>query len=35
MLEGKQPASDAMEEPALTRSSGRFLTDPVKSGAPR
>ncbi|UGY15586.1 DUF2652 domain-containing protein [Bradyrhizobium septentrionale] len=35
MLEGKQPVSDAVEEPALTRSSGRFLTDPVKSGAPR
>ncbi|MGY3193722.1 hypothetical protein ACVIWU_003088 [Bradyrhizobium sp. USDA 4509] len=33
MLEGKQPALDAVEEPALTRSSGRFLTEPVKSGA--
>ncbi|WP_076858479.1 DUF2652 domain-containing protein [Bradyrhizobium mercantei] len=32
MAEGKQPAGDAMEEPALTRPSGRFLTEPVKSG---
>ncbi|MDH2385439.1 DUF2652 domain-containing protein [Bradyrhizobium sp. CER78] len=33
MLEGKQPASGTMEEPALMQSSGRFLTEPVKSGA--
>ena len=32
MLEGKQPV-DAVEEPALTRSSGRFLSEPVKSDA--
>ncbi|MGY3489454.1 hypothetical protein ACVW1C_007337 [Bradyrhizobium sp. USDA 4011] len=32
MLEGKQPV-DAVEEPTLTRSSGRFLTEPVKSDA--
>ena len=33
MAEGRQPAGDAMEEPALARPSGRFLTEPVKSGA--
>ena len=33
MLEGKQPVLDAVEDPALTRSGGRFLTEPVKSGA--
>lgn len=33
MLEGKQAALDAVEEPTLTRSGGRFLTEPVKSGA--
>ncbi|MGN8548608.1 hypothetical protein ACQPTN_29495 [Bradyrhizobium sp. 13971] len=32
MLEGKPPALDAVEEPTLTRSGGRFLTEPVKSG---
>ncbi|OKO78729.1 hypothetical protein [Bradyrhizobium sp. NAS96.2] len=32
MLEGQQPAL-AVEEPALTQSGGRFLTEPVKSGA--
>lgn len=32
MLEDKQPADDAMEEPMPMRSSGRFLTEPVKSG---
>ncbi|MCC8960183.1 DUF2652 domain-containing protein [Bradyrhizobium sp. Pear77] len=33
MVEGKQPAVDAVEEPTPTRSSGRFLTEPVKPGA--
>ncbi|WP_407151857.1 DUF2652 domain-containing protein [Bradyrhizobium sp. ORS 86] len=33
MVEGKQPALDAMEEPTSLRSTGRFLTEPVKSGA--
>ncbi|WP_426436244.1 DUF2652 domain-containing protein [Bradyrhizobium genosp. P] len=35
MVEGKQAASSAVEEPALKLSTGRFLTEPVKSGAPR
>jgi len=35
MVEGKQPAVDAMEGPTSTRSTGRFLTEPVKSGARR
>jgi uncharacterized protein YndB with AHSA1/START domain len=35
MVEGEQPAFSAMEEPALRLSTGRFLTEPVKSGAPR
>jgi hypothetical protein len=33
MVEGKQPASGAMDEPTPKRSNGRFLTEPVKSGA--
>ena len=33
MVEGKQPADSAVEEPALKPSTGRFLTEPVKSGA--
>jgi Protein of unknown function (DUF2652)/Polyketide cyclase / dehydrase and lipid transport len=32
-LEGKEPAVAVMAEPALTPSAGRFLTEPVKSGA--
>ena len=35
MVEGKQPAVDAVEEPTLKPSTGRFLTEPVKSGAQR
>jgi uncharacterized protein YndB with AHSA1/START domain len=35
MLEGKQPRSSVTEEPALKPSTGRFLTEPVKSGAQR
>jgi hypothetical protein len=35
MVEGKQPAFSAVEEPTLKLSSGRFLTEPVKSGARR
>ncbi len=35
MAEGAQPAVGAVEEPALKPSAGRFLTEPVKSGAPR
>lgn len=35
MVEGKQAASSGMEEPALRHSSGRFLAEPVKSGAGR
>jgi hypothetical protein len=33
MAEGKQSADGAVEEPALKPSTGRFLTEPVKSGA--
>ena len=33
MAEGQQPADGALEEPALTPSTGRFLSEPVKSGA--
>jgi uncharacterized protein YndB with AHSA1/START domain len=35
MVEGKQPAFSAVEEPTLELSAGRFLTEPVKSGARR
>jgi len=35
MIEGKEPTDDQMEEPALKPSTGRFLTEPVKSGAGR
>jgi uncharacterized protein YndB with AHSA1/START domain len=35
MVEGEQPAVGAVEEPTLKRSTGRFLTEPVKSGARR
>ncbi len=35
MVEGDQPAGGLMEEPALKPSTGRFLTEPVTSGAPR
>jgi uncharacterized protein YndB with AHSA1/START domain len=35
MVEGKQPSVDAVEEPTLKLSTGRFLTEPVKSGAGR
>jgi hypothetical protein len=36
MAEGKEPAIGSVaEEPALKLSTGRFLTEPVKSGAPR
>jgi uncharacterized protein YndB with AHSA1/START domain len=35
MVEGKQPAIGAVEEPTLKPSTGRFLTEPVKSGARR
>jgi uncharacterized protein YndB with AHSA1/START domain len=33
MLEGKQPALDAADEPRPARSTGRFLSEPAKSGA--
>mgnify|MGYP006932323139 FL=1 len=33
MVEGGQPGLDAMAEPAPAPSSGRFLTEPVKTGA--
>ena len=32
LVEGKQPAVGAEEEPTLKPSTGRFLTEPVKSG---
>jgi len=32
MTEGKQPALGAIEEPSIKLSSGRFLTEPVRSG---
>jgi hypothetical protein len=32
MVEGKQPAGGAVEEPTLKPSTGRFLTERVKSG---
>jgi hypothetical protein len=35
MVEGEPPPVGAMEEPLLTPSTGRFLTEPVKSGASR
>ena len=35
MAEGKQPAVDSVEEPTLKPSTGRFLTEPVRSGAGR
>jgi hypothetical protein len=35
MVEGKQSAVDTVEEPTLKLSTGRFLTEPVKLGAPR
>jgi uncharacterized protein YndB with AHSA1/START domain len=35
LAEGKEAAVGALEEPALTSPAGRFLTEPVKSGAPR
>ena len=35
MVEGGRPAVSAMEEPALTPSSGRFLAEPVKAGGGR
>jgi hypothetical protein len=35
LAEGKQPAVDATEEPALTRLRGRFLAEPMGSGARR
>jgi uncharacterized protein YndB with AHSA1/START domain len=34
MVEGNQPADDLVEEPTLKPSTGRFLTEPVKSAAP-
>ena len=35
LAEATPPAVDAVEEPPLKRSAGRFLSEPVKSGAPR
>jgi hypothetical protein len=35
MAEGNQPIVGLTEEPTLKPSTGRFLTEPVKSGAPR
>ena len=35
MAEGNEPAVGEVEEPALKPSSGRFLTEPMKSGAAR
>jgi uncharacterized protein YndB with AHSA1/START domain len=35
MVEGKQPDASAVEEPTLRPSTGRFLTEPLKSGAGR
>jgi uncharacterized protein YndB with AHSA1/START domain len=35
MVEDKQPAFSALEEPTLKPSTGRFLTEPVKSSAQR
>jgi hypothetical protein len=35
MVEGQQPAPGATEEPALKPSTGRFLTEPVRSDARR
>jgi hypothetical protein len=35
MVEGKQPAVGALEEPTLKPSTGRFLTQPVKTGERR
>ena len=35
MVEGKQPAVGAVEEPTLKPSTGRFLTEPLKSGERR
>jgi hypothetical protein len=35
MVEGKHPSFGAVEEPTLKPSTGRFLTEPVKSGARR
>ncbi len=35
LVEGKQSAVGAVEEPTLKPSSGRFLTEPVKPAAPR
>jgi Protein of unknown function (DUF2652) len=35
MVEGKEPAIGAVEEPTLKPSTGRFLTEPVKSAAGR
>jgi hypothetical protein len=35
MVEGKQPGVSAVEEPPLKPSTGRFLTEPVKSDARR
>jgi hypothetical protein len=35
MVEGKQPAIGEAEEPTLKPSTGRFLSEPVKSGAGR
>jgi hypothetical protein len=35
MVEGNEPAVGLAEEPTRKPSAGRFLTEPVKSGAPR
>ena len=35
LAEAKSRAADAPEEPPLTPSAGRFLSEPVKAGAPR
>jgi hypothetical protein len=35
MAEGQLPGVAAVEEPTLKPSAGRFLTEPMKSGAPR
>jgi uncharacterized protein YndB with AHSA1/START domain len=35
LAEGKQAAVGALDEPTLKSSTGRFLTEPLKSGAPR
>jgi hypothetical protein len=34
MIEGKEPAGGLQDEPSLKPTTERFLTEPVKSGAP-